>query len=65
MKYGIWVNELGWLEDSHTKTPKTNTYTSNPSLWSSLKDAKKEAKALNTMWRGRTPVYEAKEYKKC
>ncbi len=63
MKYGIWVNELGWLEESRTKNLKTNTYTSNPSLWPTLREARREAKELNNLWRGRSSCYEAKEYK--
>lgn len=64
MSYGVWVNDLGWLEESHKKDPKTDTYTSNPSLWPTLAKAKKEATALNKMWRNRTPHYTAKKYKK-
>lgn len=63
MKYAIWVKDLGWLEDSRTKDPKTDTYTSNPALWDSLRQAQTEAKELNTMWPKRTHHYEARKYK--
>lgn len=64
MSYGIWVNDLGWLEESRTKSTTKNTYTSNPSLWPTLKAAKKEAQELNTVWKGRNPSYTARKYKK-
>jgi secreted trypsin-like serine protease len=63
-QFGIWVNDLGWLEESRTKNTKKDTYTSNPALWSTLKEAKKEAKELNTVWKGRNPSYVARKYKK-
>ena len=64
MSWGIWIEDLNtWLLDSHTKDSKGDTWTSHPSLWTKAKDAKKQAKELNTMWRGRKPAYEAKEYK--
>ena len=62
-QWGIWVEDIGWLVEKHTKNPKTNTYTAHPSLWDKASQAKKEAKELNTMWRGRTASYTAKEYK--
>jgi hypothetical protein len=64
MSWGIWLEDLEtWLLDGYTKDPKNDSWISNPSLWPKAKDAKKQAKELNTMWRGRKPVYEAKEYK--
>jgi hypothetical protein len=64
MKYGIWVNDIGWLQESFTKDTNKDTYTANPSLWPTLAKAKAEAKDLNTLWRGRTHHYEARKYNK-
>tara|TARA_R100000664_G_C2745841_1_gene133601 strand:+ start:1192 stop:1419 length:228 start_codon:yes stop_codon:yes gene_type:complete len=64
MSWGIWLEDLEtWLVQSYTKNSKGDTYTANPALWDKASEAKKEAKELNTMWRGRKPVYQAKEYK--
>jgi hypothetical protein len=63
-QWGIWIDDIGWLEDSHTKDPKTDTYIANPSLWPTLREATKEAKELNTLWRGRKACYKAREYNK-
>ena len=62
-KWGVWVEDIGWLVESHTYNAKTDSYKSNPALWAKASEAKKEAKELNTMWRGRKSSYEAKEYK--
>ena len=61
-KWGVWVEDIGWLVESHTYSSKTDSYKSHPALWTKASEAKKEAKELNTMWRGRKQVYEAKEY---
>ncbi len=62
-QWGVWVEDIGWLVENHTKNPKTDTYTAHPSLWNKASQANKEAKELNAMWRGRPASYTAKEYK--
>ena len=62
-QWGVWVEDIGWLVEKYTKNPKTTSYTAHPALWNKASEAKKEAKDLNTMWRGRKASYTAKKYK--
>jgi hypothetical protein len=64
IQWGIWIEDIeSYMIDSYTKE-SNGSYTPNYSLFDKEREAKRECKALNSMWKGRDSVYSTRKFKK-